>query len=373
MNLKLRRASYHTTRITPLYSDHNFQKTTTFHPPHHPTSTEYAMDPYTLRFVIFLAFSMSCFFGFYGLRKQGWLAEHHSRPIHLFTIIALWAPVSLVMFWKLSFEGEAGRDVIVLMVAQPILMGLSALIMALAFPWRRMQTPPQQRGVMILAAALSNHGFPLGAFFCYAMLTDNPGDPDRAMELGTAYVTSMQIFMILIFYPVARHFGPEDTRSMAHLILGSFIKPAAIPLYMALLGATLNFASVPYPTWIDQSGIIVVFFYLGALGAYGGIGLRFRFADSIGSIKMQGILAISQFAIYPLITLALLALLATRDLHIQGVTRGVFILEAFTPTALNTVVVCNLFHLDARLAANLWLWNTLAFAAIVAPILIFFY
>jgi predicted permease len=331
------------------------------------------MESTTMQFVVFLAFSMACFFGGYACRKKGWVDEKHSRPIHLFTIIFLWAPVSLVIFWELSFEGANGRDVILLMVAQPILMCLSAAIMAFAVPWRRLKTPPEQRGVMILAAALSNHGFPLGAYFCYAMLNDNPGDPERALYLGSAYVTSMQIFMILIFYPVARHYGPEDTRSMPKLILGSFIKPAAIPLYMAALGATLNLSGVPAPDWIESSGILIVFFYLGALGSYGGIGLRFRFSDSNDSLKMQGILAASQFAVYPLITLAFLALVATGSLHPQPLTRGVFILEAFTPTALNTVIVCNLFHLDARLASNLWLWNTLAFAVIVAPILIFFY
>ena len=48
--------------------------------------------------------------------------------------------------------------------------------------------------------------------------------------------------------------------------------------------------------------------------------------------------------------------------------REVIVLEAFTPTAINMVIVANLFHLDARLASQLWTVNTLGFAVVVLPL-----
>jgi len=49
------------------------------------------------------------------------------------------------------------------------------------------------------------------------------------------------------------------------------------------------------------------------------------------------------------------------------------ILEAFSPIAINVVIVSNLFGLDARLAAALWLSNTLAFCILPLPVILYLY
>ena len=48
-------------------------------------------------------------------------------------------------------------------------------------------------------------------------------------------------------------------------------------------------------------------------------------------------------------------------------------IQAFTPSALNLVIVSNLFHLDARLASVLWLWNTVIFCVVCLPLLIWWW
>ena len=44
-----------------------------------------------------------------------------------------------------------------------------------------------------------------------------------------------------------------------------------------------------------------------------------------------------------------------------------FLLIAFMPTAIQTVIVANLFHLDARMAGSVWIVNTLIFICLVLP------
>jgi len=73
----------------------------------------------TIMFLVFVGFSLACFVVGYTARRRGWVAEHHSRSVHLHTIVWLWSPVTLFSFWGL--EAGSGRDVLTLMAIEPIL------------------------------------------------------------------------------------------------------------------------------------------------------------------------------------------------------------------------------------------------------------
>ena len=324
------------------------------------------MDDRTLKFLIFVVFNLACFTLGYVSRRRGWVAEGWSRPIHLHTLIWLWSPVTLLAFWGLPMHGPGARDLAILMLAQPVLMVAGALVMApLA---KRIGCGRAQRGPMILAASLSNHGFTLGAYLCYALLQP----AEVALGYGIAYVTSMQVFMILIFYPVAHHFGPEDSGSLPRLIAGSFFTLRSLPLYAAAVGAALNLAGIApgLTARLSEWGVMDALFFAGGAGAYIGIGLRFRAADSWDAPRMHGALAMVNFVAHPLFAVALVALLGWTA---GPLTRDVILIQSFMPAALNTVMVSNLFHLDARRASALWLWNTLLFCAAPLPVLLWLY
>jgi hypothetical protein len=314
-------------------------------------------------FLVFVAFSLLCFAAGYTARRRGWAPERWSRPMHLHTIVWLWSPVTLLAFWGLGTG--AATDVVTLMLAQPVLMVGPAAVMAMTVAllgFRR-----EQRGVMTLAAALSNHGFTLGSYLCYALLSPS----DDALRYGIAYVTSMQVFMVLIFYPVAAHYAPGGGRGLGRLMIESFITVRAAPLYMAVVGLTLKLLHVEYPAAaIARWHVMDVLFFAGAAGANLGIGLRFRFGDTWHTLHLHGLLAVVQFLVHPLMAGGAIAGMTMAGYAPSELVRNVMLIEACIPTALNTVIVSNLFHLDARLAASLWLWNTLGFCVVMLPIVL---
>lgn len=317
-------------------------------------------DP-RMKFILFIAFSLGCFVVGYYLRRYGVVKEERSRPLHLWTVIGFWGPISMLSFWGLKLDDQ----VVILMLSQPLLMLTGWLVV---FPLARKCGVEKNNAVVVgLAAALSNHGFTLGAYLCYALL--EPGD--NALRLGITYVTSMQIFMILIFYPIAHHYGPEDSTSVKKLMVGSFLTIRAMPLYLAGTGVVLNLVGMDYPgDVVEDYKMMDVLFFLGAAGSYAGVGMRFRFGDMMGVKKLHGLAALAQFVLHPVATWGLIAVYGGIGLGLVPLSGNVMLLEAFTPTALNLVIISNLFHLDARLASTLWLVNTVLFCVLVLPILL---
>lgn len=322
------------------------------------------MDDPKIKFLLFISFSLACFIVGYFARRKSIVKEDRSRGLHLWTVICFWGPISLMSFWGLTLN----LQVIILMLTQPILMLIGWGVM---FPLARKLGINKSNAVSLgLASALSNHGFTLGAYLCYALL--NPAD--EALRLGIAYVTSMQIFMIVIFYPIAHHYGPEDSTSVRKLMAGSFLTIRAAPLYLAGTGVLLNIINIPYPDqFIKNWNIMDILFFLGAAGSYAGVGLRFRFGDSLKVIKLHTLLTGSQFILHPAATFILISIYGVIGLGLTDLSANVMIIESFTPTALNLVIISNLFHLDARLASTLWLINTLLFCLIALPILLIMY
>jgi predicted permease len=284
--------------------------------------------------------------------------------MHLYTVIFAWSPVFLVAFWSLPLS----RQILVLLAVQPIQMLIAWGAAVVVAKWLRCDRG--QTGVLILIAALSNQGFTLGAYLCYAVL-----DPaQQAMSYAIAYVAAMQVFMVVIFYPVARHYGhvPADGTgpSVGRLIAASFIDIRSTPLYAAPVGLLLNVSGVALPAWIGQYHIMEIMFFIGAIGSYAGIGLRLRLGDSRTHLKLHIAAAVIRFVAVPAAILGVIGLLHLSPWAMAPLPRSVLIIECLTPAAIASVIVPNLFGLDARLASVLWLWNTITFSVICLPIIL---
>jgi predicted permease len=325
------------------------------------------MDPRTRIFLVFLAFSLGSLAAGYIARKRRWLTEHASKPLQLYALLLGWGPVALISFWKLPMKGEEGRQLALLLLAQPVLMLAAAGVMERLTRW--MRCTRVQRGVLIIGAGLSNTGFTLGSYLCYALLEP----PDAALAYGIAGTMSMGVFIILLFYPIAWHFSRDDKSTLRRLVVESLFDLRALPLYLSAVGAGLNLMEVPPPGWIDRWHVLEVLFFVGGGAAYAGIGLRLRLGDSLGAWRMHLALALVQFAVYPLVTWGLITLLGRGGLEPGALVGDVLMVQSFVPTAINVVILANIFHLDARLASVLWLWNTLAFCVLVLPAVMWAY
>lgn len=305
----------------------------------------------------------------YTARKRRWVSERVSVPLQLGALLWGWSPVAMVSFWRLPLGGLGGKQLAVLMLAQPIVMLIATLaIIVLA---GRLRCTRAQKGVLLIAGGLSNTGFTLGAYLCYAML--EPGD--LALSYGMAFTMSMVVSMVLVFYPIAHHHGTEGSGggSLLRLVIASFTTVRAMPLYLSAFGALLNLAGIPVPTQLDEWHIMDALFFLGSGAAYVGIGLRLRLGGSLAYWRMHLLLGTVQFIVHPLATVLLIGTLAAMRFDLDPLVRDVLVVESFMPAAINVVILANLFHLDPRLGSVLWLWNTVVFCAIVLPGLIWFY
>jgi predicted permease len=337
----------------------------------------------TVKFLLFLLFSLGGLAGGYLARKRGWLREESSRRIHHQALIWLWSPATLVSFWGLPMRGEDGAQLVKLMLAQPVMMVVLAALMMPVARWAGCGR--RQMGVMMQGAGLSNQGFTPGSFLCYALLDP----PDLALRYGMAYATSSMVFMVLIFYPLANYMAQtaagaadaagavegdtEPPPPMSRLLYDSFFTTRAMPLYLALVGVALQLAAVPAPKQLVDWHLIELLFFAGSFAAYLGVGLRLWLGDSWRYKRMHALLAGWHFMMQPVVALGLLAALAAIGSPIVLVPRAVLLLQSFTPAALNMVIIANLFHLDARMASVLWLWNTILFCVLILPALMWFY
>jgi len=326
------------------------------------------MDP-TLKFVIFSLVGAAAIVAGRFMRTGNVVSESFSRSVHLFTVIFLWSPISVIAFWAIPIN----RELLAIMLIQPFVMVAAWLITAGVARAARISGP--EIGVVIVCSALSNQGFTLGAYLCFVLL--EPGQ--QALSYAVAFVTAMQVFMVLIFYPVARHYElaaeaaagtAVDHPSLGRLIVGSFLDIRAMPLYGAAAGALLSLFGPAYPQWLtDHPYVLDIGFFLGAIGSYSGIGLRLRFGDSLRHLRHHAVIAVVKFIAMPAITLAVLMAMK-RIQPIGDLPSTVVILSSFTPSAINAVIIANLFHLNARLAAVLWLGNTILYLVVVLPIII---
>lgn len=320
------------------------------------------MSPRTIQFLAYSAFSVVVLTTGYTARRRGWVREELSRPIHFHTVAWVWSAACLLSLWRIPLRPEN----LWLVIIQPLLMATaagSAIGLAKVIGCTRAQT-----GTMALAAGMGNNGFTLGAYLCYSVLEP----AEEALAYASAFVTVTTLSVMLLFYPLARHFSPRprENGSTLGLVLKSFIDLRAAPLYGAALGVVLAVTHVPFPVFVQRWHLMDVLFYLSGFGGYFGIGLRLRLGDSRAYLKHHAVLAAIKFLALPLAAMGLLWLVGLSAYPLGPVGRHVVQIEAATPVAIMTVMLANVFHLDARMASVVWVWNTLLFVVVVLPVIL---
>ena len=142
-------------------------------------------------------------------------------------------------------------------------------------------------------------------------------------------------------------------------------------MYGALVGVSLALLHVPFPESIDQWHVLDVLFYLGGFGGYFGIGLRLRLGDSRRYLKHHVLIASLKLVLMPLAALAVLALINLTPTPPLALMQRVVMVQSMVPSAIITVMIANVFHLDPRMASVAWVWNTLLFCGLSLPVILF--
>lgn len=317
------------------------------------------MDP-TIKFLIFAAFSLASLWVGYLSRKRGWVREELSQTVHFHTIVWVWSLVSLLSLWRAPLV-ERDMGLVVMQVVIVAAAGFGAIPLARLF-----RRPRESVGVIAVAAAGGNLGFTLGAYLCYSLLDDSL----RALGYAIAYVSVMQIAAVVLTYPIARHYGREGGGSLVRLMVRNLLDLRAMPLYGAMAGQLLGMFGVAFPQGLTDWGVFDILFYIGSFGGYFGIGLRLRLGDSLRYVPEHAVLAGMKFAFIPLVTLGLWLLLRPTAWALDPVARDVVFIQSAMPTAIQTVMLANLFGMNVRLASVLWLWSLLLFFVLPLPVIL---
>ena len=340
------------------------------------------MDARTFEFFALAIVSALSILAGYVSRERGWLHEDFSRKIHWVTIVILWSSAGFLALWNL----EPKIANLWVLIIEPLLVVIPAfLIIPLG---KAIHLKRNQVGVLALAAGLRNSGFALGAFLAYALLPvgellrqqAGPGGELSAEQVGQlsisalAYglliVMTMSMAVVIFLFPMVQHFAndEEDKQPIGRIIYKSFVDWKAMLFYSSAAGIALAYLRVPVPSIVFDWYILKILIFVGSATAYFGIGMRLHFDHLKPHLKSHVLVAAVKFLATPLLTLGLL--LIARNLGVApppGMLDQTFMLIAFMPTAIQTVIVANLFHLDARMAGSVWIVNTLIFLCLVLP------
>lgn len=321
-------------------------------------------DPVTpnQRFILFLILSVTALLVGYGLRRKLKSPVVFSRRLHFVTMVWIWSPAMMLSVWRLPLELQ-----MVWLLAMQLfsVAGMAALALWVG---RRIGANRQQRGVLAVAASLTNSGFTLGAYLCYS----NIEPAEEALAYSMMLTIIMHVLCILLIFPLCRRYGTQTPvgGSTLHMIWVNLVDIRSLSLHLAAVGIALAAFGVPFPEVIDDWYLLDLLFIVGGLGTYLGIGLQIYLGDLFQNLRMHLSLAVIRFMVIPAGTILILLFSGITPMPVDPVLFRVMVVQSFVPSAVMTVMLPNLFGMDARLASMVWVWNTLIFVVLILPVIL---
>jgi predicted permease len=296
----------------------------------------------------------------YLARKKHWLEESSAGPLMLYIVIFGWTPASAVVLWQLPLQWS--------LVALPILSTLMPILLSpFGYLFSRFhKLDPKAAGTFIVAAGIANTGFTMGGFVGYCLF--------GTLGLGYAnlFSSSWAVPYVGFYYPLARRYGDPDTKLSARFLLRTFFDLRSMPILGSVAGLVLNLLAVPMPKFITTFHLVDLLVIASILISFALVGLQIHFSHLTQKKILHLSLAVAKFIITPLLMVPILYAAQCIFGQLPPLARKIVFLEAFMPTAVFTVLISTLFHLNPRLASMLFLVNTVIFLALVLPLLAFF-
>lgn len=306
--------------------------------------------------------AVSMLAGYVVRKRTDWPCDRMARWLMTFVGVFGYTSVSFLSIWKLH---PVAADAWL-----PSLGGLHVLLMTvLGLAAARLAGRPRgEVGLFSIASGSGNNGFTMGGFIIFLLFGES------GLGLVTMYSLMWTPMIVLLAYPIARHCASEKpTESLGRLMLQNILDWRSIGLPITLVGLALAMAGVPRPEVIDRLNIVDVLVFTITPMAYFGIGLRLHVADVLAMRKTLAGLAVMRFVVALGVGLALAAMTSLTPWPLTGMSRDVFIIEAFVPTAVTMVAVANMFHLLPRQASVLFVVNTMMYLAVVLPVVFWVY
>ena len=290
------------------------------------------------------------------LARTNLLSERFKRLLVLVNVRVVFTVLSFIAFWKVQVDSRF------------LLLPFAGLALTF-FPYgivrftSRRIADPAERGAWVISGMLSNIGT-LGGLVCYMMLG----------AVSYAYVqlaAAMQNLVTMLFcFPMCQKYrdladpgGVKIRRSLPELL---FTWNQVGLLGMAL-GAAFSVAEVPRPASLDM--VFSVLIYVSAWLQFLPIGIFLR-PEAIRTYLLQVLRTLPplKFALMP----ALMWLLCGALFSDPTVTATLVILSC-CPTAINSVLSCELFGLRTDVAEASFVVTTALFAVVVCPVLFMVY
>ena len=286
----------------------------------------------------------------YALRKIRLAKIEWTKPFFSINVVVFQTLVILSVVWVMDFSWES-----FILPFTFVVYSLAAISVGWLFS-KLYRYAPKKRGSYIFGASMSNQ-LTLGGFICLLLLGVD------GYSKAVIYLILGSFIRYSIHFPVARYYGESsDEKGIVKNLLGLFTDIRSLPLLAIGVGVVLNLTGVDSPAPFQRMvGILVPIISAVTMLT---IGVTISLSAIRGHISEYFSVSLQKFFILPFIGLGLSYLFNLDDLS----RKMIFILSAM-PSAINSVVIVNVFNLDRNLINSLFLVTTALLIIFLFPLL----
>ncbi len=304
------------------------------------------------RFILFQMVILLPFFGGAVLRSRSTLGRDFPKRLIRFNLISIEPLIVLWSIWGLDLSPE-----LILLPFSGLGLVLSGGLLGLLLA-RFMTLEQRSRATFLISSSLANHGFTMGGFICYILMGE------EGLGLSFIFISYFMLYLFGVIFPYAAFVS--GGRKPVRVFLLEFIKnPQNMPLYAVVAAVALQLGGIARPDIffpIDLLLVISIAIY------YLTVGFNFRLSGGLAFMRENLAMVMIKFVCLPLMAWLLLVLAG-----FTGNPGRVILIQSMMPAATYSVVTSVLFDLDADLASNMFVINTLIFLVVVLPMLCILY
>ena len=289
-----------------------------------------------------------------------WVPERAAKWLMTFVVVIGYSVIGFFAIWTTRIE-MSSLWLPLFLAGQVTFLALLGIAIG-----RALTKDPGEVGLFGICSGMGNHGGTMGGFVAFLMFGS------EGLGLANIYCLSFTPLMILVLYPIARHYsGRSGGRSLGRLMLRSLFDWRSIGLLLAAGGIVCSVSRLPPPPVIEKWKIIGIGMYVINALAYFSIGLRLRLAYARRVVKLVAALAGVRFVAGLGVCLGMLGLTMLTASPLEGVARKVVLIQAIVPMGVTNVAVANMFDMRPREASILFAANTLTYLVVILPIVLY--